>query len=114
MKAHGVLHEKTATQHLADLYSLKDKAEMDVCFEGKNTDCVRGDGGPNEGPGHLQVQFRWTEWHLKEKRELTVGTTRNSGANLFMPSTLCESAETETPEVKSQQKLKKPHRRYTG
>ena len=33
MKAPGVLHEKTDTQKFTDLYSLKDKAEMDVCFE---------------------------------------------------------------------------------
>ena len=122
VKAPGVLHEKTATQHLADLYCLKEKAEMDVCFEGKNIDCIRVDGGADEGPSHVEVQFRWTEWHLKEGRELTLVTTRNSGAscynlvelqngvvgrahaNLFIPSTLCGSAETETGGV-SQDRL---------
>ena len=28
VKAPGVLHERTATQHLADLYSLKEKPEI--------------------------------------------------------------------------------------
>ena len=80
---------------------------MDVCFEGKTIDCIRVDGGADEGPSHLEVQFRWTKWHVKEGRELTLVTTRNSGAscykpvepqngvvdrvhvNLFIPSTLC-------------------------
>lgn len=114
VKAPGVLHEKSATQRLADLYSLKEKPEMDVCFEGKRVDCIRVDGGSDEGPSHWEVQFRWTEWHLKEEKEFTLLTTRNSGAscfnlvelqngvvgrahaNLFIPSTLCGSAETET------------------
>ena len=122
VKAPGVLHEKTATQHLADLYCLKEKPEMDVCFEGKTIDCIRVDGGADEGPSHLEVQFRWTEWHLTEGRELTLVTTRNSGAscynlvelqngvvgrahaNLFIPSTLCGSPETETGRV-SQERL---------
>ena len=32
---------------------------------------------------HLEVQIRWTEWHLHEGRELTLVTTRNSGASCF-------------------------------
>lgn len=113
VKAPGILHDKTPTQHLSDLYSLKEKPEMDSCFQGKRIDCIRVDGGGDEGPGHVEVQFRWTEWHLKEQKELTLVTTRSSGsschnlvelqngvvgrahANLFIPSTLCGQAETE-------------------
>ena len=43
VKAPGVLHEKTATQHLDDLYSLKEKPKMDVRFQGKtigSIDCI--------------------------------------------------------------------------
>ena len=122
VKAPGVLHEKTATQHLADLYSLKEKPEMEVCFQGKIIDCIRVDGGADEGPSHLEVQFRWTEWHLNEGREFTLVTTRNSGASCFnlvelqngvvgrahakllIPSTLCGSAETESRRI-SQERL---------
>ena len=114
VKAPSVLHEKTATQHLADLYMLRENPKLDVCFEDKEIDCIRVDGGSEEGPAHLEVQFRWTEWHLKEEKEVTLVTTRNSGAscfnlvelqngvigrahaNLFIPSTLTGSAETET------------------
>ena len=59
VKAPDVLHEKSATQHLADLYCLKEKPEMDVCFEGGRVDCVRVDGWPDEGPSHWEVQVRW-------------------------------------------------------
>ena len=114
VKAPSVLHEKTATQHLADLYMLRENPELDVCFEDKEIDCIRVDGGSEEGPAHLEVQFRWREWHLKKEKEVTLVTTRNSGAscfnlvelqngvigrahaNLFIPSTLTGSAETET------------------
>ena len=43
VKAPGVLHKKTATQHLDDLYSLKEKPKMDVRFQGKtigSIDCI--------------------------------------------------------------------------
>ena len=69
VKAPGVLHEKTATQHLDDLYSLKEKPKMDVRFQGKTIDCIRVDGGSDEGPSHLEVQFRWTDRYLIEGRK---------------------------------------------
>ena len=90
---------------------------MDVCVQGKTIDCIRDDGGADEGPSHLEVQFRWIEWHLIEEKELTLVTTRNSGAscfnfvelqngivgrahaNLFIPSTLCGSAETQSGRI---------------
>ena len=62
--------------------SPKDKPEMDV-FSRKTIDCIRVDGGADEGPGHLEVQFRRTEWYINEGREFTLVTTRNSGASCF-------------------------------
>ena len=50
-------HEKTATQHLADLYSLKEKPEMDVGFQGKTIAFNIVYGGVDEGPSHSEVQF---------------------------------------------------------
>lgn len=41
---------------------------MDVCIQGKAVDCIRVDGGADEGPSHLKVQFRWTESHLNTGR----------------------------------------------
>ena len=73
VNAPGVLREKTATQHLTDLYSLKDKSEMDVCFQRKTIDCIRVDGDADEKPIiSVEVQFRWTEWYLIEGREFTL------------------------------------------
>ena len=114
VKVPGVLHEKSPTQHLSDLSSLKEKPELSSCFERKRIDCIRVDGGGDENPGHMEVQFiRWTEWHLKEQKEFTLVTTRCSGsscfnlvelqndvvgrahANLFIPSTLCGQSESE-------------------
>ena len=122
VKEPGVLHDKSPSQHLADLYFLKEKTEMDVCFDGKAVDCIRVDGGADEGPSILEVQFRWTEWYLKEEREFTIVTIRNNGAscfnlvelqngiisrahaNLFIPSTMCGSSGRE--DRVSQEKLK--------
>ena len=84
VKAPGVLHKKTATQHWSCwLLQFEREPEMDVCFQGKTIDCIRVDGGADEGPSHLEVQFRWTEWHLIEGREFTLVTTRNSGTSCF-------------------------------
>ena len=65
VKAAGVLHDKSPSQHLADLYFLKEKTEM--CFDGKTVDCIRVNGGADKGPSILEVQFRWNKWHLKEE-----------------------------------------------
>ena len=84
VKAPGALHEMTATQHPADLYSLKEKPENGCVFSREDRhDCIRVDGGADEGPSHLEVQFRWTEWHLIEGREFTLVTTRNCDASCF-------------------------------
>jgi hypothetical protein len=76
---------------------------------GKPIDCIQVDGAGDEGPGHVEVQFLWTEWHLQKTKTCTIVTTRNSGgsylnpvelmngciakahANLYIPSTLTGS-----------------------
>ena len=74
MHLSGVLHEKKATQHLAELYSLKEKSEMDVCFQRKTIDCIRVDGDADEKPNHFSggTVSIWTEWYLIEGREFTL------------------------------------------
>lgn len=72
----------------------------------KTIECIRVDGGGDEGPAHVEVQYWWTVRHIEEASELTMVTSRNSGAsyrnrvelqngcqalahaNLFIPSTL--------------------------
>lgn len=63
----------------------------------------------DEGPSHEEVQFLWTEWHLKQQKVVTLVTARSAGSsymnrvelqngclalghsNLFIPSTLAGS-----------------------
>ena len=72
----------------------------------KTVECVRVDGASDEGPSQEEVQFFWTERHLKNRYKATLISSRNSGAsylnrvelqngclaeghaNLFIPSTL--------------------------
>ena len=72
----------------------------------KTIECIRVDSGGDEGPAHVEVQYWWTVRHIEEASELTMVTSRNSGAsyrnrvelqngcqasahaNLFIPSTL--------------------------
>ena len=72
----------------------------------KDIECIRVDGGTDEGPSHAEVQFLWTERHFLKPTKVTLVTTRSSGdsflnrvelqngclarghSNLFIPSTL--------------------------
>lgn len=72
----------------------------------KIIDCIRVDDGVDEGPSHVEVQFVWTERHVKKEKVCTMVTSRFSGgsylnkvelqngclsvghANLFIPSTI--------------------------
>lgn len=72
-------------------------------------DCIRVDGASDEGPSHVEVQFHWTDRHVKHAKVATLVTSRHSGgsylnrvelmngglsqahANLFIPSTLSGS-----------------------
>lgn len=92
------------TQHYIDLEMLEEK--LPVHFDQKPVDCIRVDGAADEGPGHLEVQFLWTERHLEKRKICTVISSRHSGgsylnevelmngciakahANLYIPSTL--------------------------
>lgn len=74
--------------------------------ETKKADCIRVDGAGDEGPDHEEVQFYWTERHIRSRKLVTMVTTRSSGssylnrvelqngclalgdANTFIPSTL--------------------------
>ena len=75
-------------------------------LEQKPIECIRVDGGGDEGPSHIEVQFWWTLRHLKKSTCVTMTTAWNSGAsylnrvelmngcislahsNLFIPSNL--------------------------
>ena len=72
----------------------------------KQIECIRVDGAVDEGPIHEEVQFVWTERHLKKPTITCLVTSQNSGssylnrvelqngslalahANIFNPSTL--------------------------
>ena len=98
---------KNATQHIIDLEMLESR--MPNYFDDKPIECIRVDGATDEGPGHLEVQFLWTERHLLKQKVCTVVSSRHSGGsylnevelmngciakahgNLFIPSTLAGS-----------------------
>jgi hypothetical protein len=110
----SALHEKCPSQHAADLESLQNKDETKQVFFTddniqKEVECIRVDGGTDEGPLHHEVQFLWTERHVTRSTKVTLVTTRCSGdsflnrvelqngclsrghSNTFIPSTLCGS-----------------------
>lgn len=114
---------KNPAQHAADLKLLQEKDDLKLAFlhpstgMSKSIDCIRVDGAGDEGPLHEEVQFFWSERHLKEKKLVTLVTTRSSGAsylnrvelqngclirahsNLFIPSTLHGSCVKESGQV---------------
>ena len=99
---------KNPAQHAADLQMLCTQEEVKPAFSTaggpKLIECIRVDGGSDEGPSHLEVQFWWTLRHIEAPTLATLITTRNSGssylnrvelqngclacahANLFIPS----------------------------
>ena len=101
----SMVHQKNPSQHMADLYMLEEKEEFRSVF-GKQGEMIRADGAGDEGPGHHEVQFLWTERHYKKKTKLCLISTRCSGdsflnrvelqnghlarghSNLFIPSTI--------------------------
>ena len=106
------IHQKNVAQHYADLKMMQEQDHTKPAFTNcetrspKTIECIRVDGGGDEGPAHVEVQYWWTVRHIEEASELTMVTSRNSGAsyrdrvelqngcqalahaNLFMPSTL--------------------------
>ena len=43
--------------------------------------CICVDGAGDEGPGHKEVQYYWTRWHLEQEKLVTLVTTRSSGSS---------------------------------
>jgi len=84
MKASGV-HEKNPSQHAADMKKVeKLEASKHVFLSDgqqvpKEIECIRVDGGADEGPVHHEVQFLWTERHVVKPTNITLVTTRCSG-----------------------------------
>ena len=100
---------KNPAQHAADFEMLHSLPSIESVLKNKDVECIRVDGASDEGPSHLEVQFMWTERHLKMQKHCTVVTSRFSGgsylnrvellngclavghSNLFIPSTILGS-----------------------
>jgi hypothetical protein len=106
------LFNKNPAQHFADMLMLQEKEEIKPVFtncqteKDKEIECIRVDGGADEGPVHEEVQYWWTKRHFIKGTKATMVSTRSSGssfknrvelqngclalghANLFIPSTL--------------------------
>ncbi len=114
----SALHEKCPSQHAADLESLENIEEKKQVFftddnSPKEIECIKVDGGMDEGPVHHEVQFLWTERHVTRSTKVTLVMTRCSRdsflnrvelqngclsrghSNTFIPSTLCGSPYSE-------------------
>ena len=103
---------KNPAQHYADMMMIEGNEEIKLAFlnpvtgKRKEIECIRVDGGGDEGPVHQEVQYWWTERHLIKETKAIMVTTKSSGssyknrvelqngclalghANLFIPSTL--------------------------
>jgi len=47
----------------------------------KPIDYIRVNGGMDEGSGHEDVQFLWTEWHFKHQKLATLCTSQSAGSS---------------------------------
>jgi len=75
------LFRKNAAQHLSDLTMLQQTIPSFKDSLTKDIECIRVDGASDEGPGHEEVQFYWTERHLTMSKACTIVTTRHSGGS---------------------------------
>lgn len=101
------VHSKNPAQHYADLCFLETVDNVSVSHALKGSvECVRVDGGVDEGPGHEEVQLFWTKRHLEKPTRMQLITSRDRGnsnlnrvelqngmegrarSGLFIPSTL--------------------------
>lgn len=80
VKPHKV-YEKNPAQHGADFELLHTIPSLQHVLENKDVDCIRVDGATDEGPAHLEVQFMWTERHVKLAKKCTIVTSRYSGGS---------------------------------
>ena len=106
------INHKNPAQHFTDMKMLQEQDQIRPAFINSRTgmpktiECIRVDRGGDEGPAHVEVQYWWTVRHIEQPTEVTMVTSRNSGAsyrnrvelqngcltlahaNLFIPSTL--------------------------
>lgn len=75
------LFRKNAAQHLSDLTMLQQTNPSFKESLAKDIECIRVDGASDDGPGHDEVQFYWTERHLSMSKACTIVTTRHSGSS---------------------------------
>lgn len=108
VKPHHI-YPKNPAQHAADLEMLINSHGLEAWVANKPIDSIRVDGATDEGPSHLEVQFNWTEHHIRHEKIATLVTSRHSGgsylnrvelmngglaqahSNIFIPSTLSGS-----------------------
>ena len=82
-----VFIQKNPSQHSADLDMLEEEPTIKSMFinpannERILIECISVDGAANEGPIHNEVQFIWTERHLKKSTIACLVTNRNSGSS---------------------------------
>lgn len=71
------LHNKNAAQHFADLEMVEKEDAIRPAFvnpvtqERKKVECIRVDGGFDEGPPHKEVQYWWTRRHIGAETVVT-------------------------------------------
>jgi len=86
VKGAGV-YPKNPAQHIADLEMLELCDVVKPLFlnpttnEPKPVECIQVDGGSDEGPGHIEVQFWWTLRHIEKPTSATLVSSRNNGAS---------------------------------
>ena len=124
------IYPKNPAQHYADLQMLQNSDEFKIGFLNpksgmkKKIACIRVDGGGDEGPSHVEVQYFWTAFHLEQGFTATLVTTRSSGssylnrvelqngclslahANLFIPSTIHGTVHTEDDENRNEKLIR--------
>lgn len=123
VKPHDIF-KKNPSQHAADLEKLEHNPESQIYLSGRNIDCIRVDGGVDEGPSHVEVQFLWTERHFLKDKICTIVTSRFSGgsylnkvelqngclsvghSHLFIPSTIHGSNMNEMGQINKEQQKK--------
>lgn len=85
VKGAGV-YPKNPAQHMEDFEMLEKCDSLQPLFinpDGKSKliECIRVDGGGDEGPSHVEVQFWWTYRHFRKPTYVTLVSSRNSGAS---------------------------------
>ena len=76
------LNNKNPAQHTHDLNVIEEYDDVKPVFfnpvtrKRKSKICVRVDGGHDEGPAHQEVQFWWTNYHLRRASQTLILTTR--------------------------------------